>query len=54
MGRTREESKENQIEVSLSCISREQGAIGLTLSAVLTNVHCETLHNETSFFVLMT
>lgn len=54
MGRTREESKENQMEVSVSSSTQEQGPIGLTLSGLLTNFHYETLQNETSFIVLMT
>lgn len=54
MGRTREGSKENQIQVSVSYYySWEQGAAWLTLSVLLTNFHCETLQNETSFFFVM-
>lgn len=39
MGRTREESKENQMKASVSSSSQEQGTIGLTLSGLLTNFH---------------
>lgn len=54
MSRTREGSKENQIQVSVSYYySWEQGAAWLTLSVLLTNFHCETLQNETSFFFVM-
>lgn len=54
MGRTREESKENQKKLSVSSSSQEQGPIGLTLSGLLTNFHYEALQNETSFIVLIT